>query len=277
VALAVIAPIFAGVDLFDALSLDQPPTAEAGEAFNFVNDIVAQDESVAPVLIAFDYAPSYMGELHLQAESLIHHLAMRQARIMAISLTPEGAGLAQQLLDDVLSEHDGYQAGQNYVNLGYLPGEAVGIRSLEFLPQRFHGESFDGGKLKDAPIFGDDAGFTLSKVSLIVVLTGDVNDLRWWIEQTTVLEEDLPLVAGVSAAIEPQVRPYYDMESPQIDGLIIGLAGAVGYENEMDWLDGPAHLRFGGQLVGVVAVSALILIGMLVFGISRKRGKEATA
>jgi hypothetical protein len=198
---------------------------------------------------------------------------------MTVSLMPEGAGLAQQLLEEVLDQYDDYQVGQNYVNLGYLPGEAVGIRS--FLPQRFRGESFDGaveeefGKLQDAPIFGGDADFALSKVSLLVVLTNRADDLRWWIEQTAILEEDLPLVAGVSAAIEPQVRPYYDMESPQIKGLVVGLAGAVDYESRMDWQDGPAHIRFSGQLAGQIAVAALFLIGMLVFGLRRRR-KEAT-
>jgi hypothetical protein len=117
---------------------------------------------------------------------------------------------------------------------------------------------------------------SLSQVSLAVVLTGDANNLRWWIEQISILEHDVPLVAGISAAIEPQVRPYYEIEFPQIDGLIVGLAGAVDYESKSGWLDGPAHVRVDGQLVGQVAVSALILVGMLISGLSRKRGQEAT-
>ncbi len=269
--LAVFIPILAGIDLSTVLSLDEPLTMEAGAAFDVINQTVAEG---APVLVVFDYAPAYVGELNLQAEALLHHLAQRRARIMAISLTPEGAGLAQGLFDDVLSEKD-YQAGRDYVNLGYLPGEAVGIRSLEFLPRQFQGEAFDGRDLKDAPVFGGDTGFSLSKVSLIVVLTGDANDLRWWVEQTTLLEKDLnielPLVAAVSAAIEPLVRPYYEMASRQIDGLVVGLAGSVDYERELQWHGGPAHIRLSGQLVGQVAVLALILIGVLVHGVSRKR------
>jgi hypothetical protein len=285
VALAVILPIFAGIDLSTIVPLDEPLTTEVGAAYDLINETVVEG---APVLVAFDYDPSYLGELHLQAEVLLHHLAQSQARIMAISLTPEGAGLAQQLFDkifdppedDVSAPRYDYEAGQDYVNLGYLPGEAVGIRSLEFLPQKFRGEAFDGRELKDASVFGGDTNFALNKVSLIVVLTGDANDLRWWVEQTTALEKDqemdLPLVAGVSAAIEPLVRPYYDMDvaSRQIDGLVVGLAGAVDYERELKWEDGPAHIRLSGQLVGQVAVLALILIGMLIYGVSR-RGDSA--
>jgi hypothetical protein len=267
VLLAVLIPILAGVDLSSIFSLDEPLTKEAPVAYDFINEKVVENTAV---LIAFDYDPSHMGELDVQAEVLLHHLVRRQARIIAVSLRPEGAGLAQHLFDDVLISAD-YQAGQDYVNLGYLPGEAVGIRSLHYLPQRFQGEAFDGRDLKDALIFEGDTSFALDKVSLIIVLTGDANDLRWWVEQTTILENDseteLLLVAGVSAAIEPLVRPYYDMTSPQIDALIVGLAGAAAYESKMNWQDGPAHIRISGQVVGQVALLALILIGMIIYGI----------
>jgi hypothetical protein len=276
VLLAVFVPVFAGIDLSNFFPLDEPLTGEVDTVYNLVNETVVEN---APILLAFDYDPSYMGELYLQAEVMLHHLAQRRARIMAISLTPEGAGLAQQLFDDVLGDRDDYLSGRDYVNLGYLPGEAVGIRSLEFLPRQFQGETFDGKDLKDELIFESDADFKLSKVALVVVLTGNGNNLRWWVEQTTVLEKehemDLPLIAGVSAAIEPLVRPYYDMASRQIDGLIVGLAGAVDYESKLNWQDGPAHIRISGQLTGQVAVLALTLIGMLVYGL-RRGSQEAT-
>jgi hypothetical protein len=267
---AVLVPILAGIDLSDALGLDEPLTEGADAAFELIDERVTQD---AFVLMAFDYDPSYMGELQVLAEALLHQLAQNRGRIIAMSLTPEGASLAQQLLEDVLDDQ-GYQAGQDYVNLGYLPGEAVAIRSLEFLPGRFQDQGFDGRDLKDSFIFNDDEGFALSNMSLVVVLTGNANNLRWWVEQTTAVEtdldEDLFLVAGVSAAIEPLVRPYYDMSSPQIDGLIVGLQGAVDFERKLNWQDGPAHIRLSGQVIGQIAVLALILIGMLIYGLSRR-------
>jgi hypothetical protein len=272
VLVAVLVPILAGIDVSDVLGTDEPLTGEASAAFDLVDERVTPD---APVLMAFDYDPSFIGELQVQAEALLQQLAQNQGRIIAMSLTPEGAGLAQQVLEDVLDAR-GYQAGIDYVNLGYLPGEAVGIRSLEFLPGQFQNQGFDGGDLKDALIFENNEGFALSNVSLIVVLTGNANNMRWWVEQIAAIEKDLGrdlvLVAGVSAAIESLIRPYYDMESPQIEGLIVGLYGAADYERKLNWQDGPAHIRLSGQLVGQVAVAALILLGMLIFGVSRIDG-----
>ncbi len=275
VLVAVAAPIAGELDLSNIFALDEPLTSETGAAYDLIDEIVAEG---VPVLVAFDYDPSYGGELQSQAEALLHHLAQKQARIIAISLVPEGAGLAQQLLDKVLIEQD-YKAGEDFANLGYVPGESVGIRSLEFLPQQFQDQAFDGINPKDALVFNNGTDFALSNVSLIVALTGNANNLRWWVEQTTALEQDLereiPLVAGVSAAIEPLVRPYYEMESRQIDGLIVGLPGAFDYETRLNQSNGPAHIRLSGQLVGQVAVFTLILIGMLVYGLRRSGNEEA--
>jgi hypothetical protein len=266
---AVFIPVFWDVDLSAVFSLDEPLTLETQTAFDLIDEMAKQDK---PVLMAFDYDASFMGELDLQAEALLQHLARNQTRVVAVSLTPEGAGLAQHRLDEVLNAQ-GYEAGQGYVNLGYVPGESVGVRSLEFLPQHFQDQAFDGNSLED---YQD---FALSNMSLIVVLTGNANHLRWWVEQMTAMErlsnKDLSLVAGVSAAIEPLARPYYDMdtESRQIDGLVVGLMGAVDYERELGQSIGPARVRFNGQLVGQVAVLILVVTGMLVFGLSR-RGKN---
>ncbi len=191
---------------------------------------------------------------------------------MAVSLVPEGAGLAQQLMDEILSERS-YQVGEDYVNLGYLPGEAIGIRTLRFLLPYYQSQAFDGTDLEDTLVLEGGESLELSDMALTIVLTEKDDNLRWWIEQTTALEReldmDLPLVAGVSAAIEALARPYYDMESPQIDGLVVGLAGAVDYERKLDWLDGPAHVRLDGQLLGQSAVFVLIVIGMLIYGLRR--------
>jgi hypothetical protein len=155
----------------------------------------------------------------------------------------------------------------------------VGIRSLEFVPRQFQDQGFDGSDVRDVLVFDDGTQFALSKVPLIVVLTGDANNLRWWVEQTTILEResdtDITLVAGVSAAIEALVRPYHEIATKQIDGLIVGLSGAFDYETRLGQADGPAHVRLTGQLVGQLAVFVIILIGMLAYGLRRSGDEEA--
>jgi hypothetical protein len=57
--------------------------------------------------------------------------------------------------------------------------------------------------------------------------------------------------------------------------LIVGLAGAVDYERALDLEDSPARIRLGGQLTGQVAVLALLMIGILFYGVSRRFRRTA--
>jgi hypothetical protein len=266
---AILTPMFADVDLSGIFATDKPLAPESVATFNLVEQNVTQDSQV---LIAFDYDPSFLGELQLQAGILLQQLARKGARIVALSLTPEGAGLAQQLTEDILPGY-GYEPGPDYVNLGYLPGEAIGIRSLVLLGGQLSDHTFDGQDLEGTLIRASGEPLRLADMALIVLFTGNPNDLRWWVEQVTAVRRDLgqypPLVTGVSAAIGPLARPYYLMNPRQIDGLIIGLNGAADYELLLNIPDGPAHARLGGKLLGQLVVAALLLVGIVVYGLSR--------
>ena len=39
-----------------------------------------------------------------------------------------------------------------------------------------------------------------------------------------------PMIAVVSAQVEPMIRPYYDSQQAQLGGLISGLSGGASYE-----------------------------------------------
>jgi hypothetical protein len=252
-ALAVIAPIFMGVNPFsDEKALSQ----DAGIAFGLIETGIGPD---TPVLLAFDYDPASLGEVHLQAQIIVDHLIRREAKILVVSLTPEGATLAQQILED--------KEYSKFVNLGYLPGQAVGVRSLETVSLWGNGFAFDGEATEDIPALNDLD--KLSDVSWVVILTANQNHVQWWVEQMTLLDldESISLIAGVSAAVEPLVRPYYESDPKQIDGLISGVAGAADYEMALGQDEGPATQILGGQFVGQLVVLALILLGMVVHGL----------
>jgi hypothetical protein len=259
--LSIAIPVVSDLDLSDIFAVDQPLTAEAAVTYRQIEEMPIAGE---PVFVVFDYSPAFMGELQLQASALLQHLGQKDAQVVALSLTPEGAALAQQVLDD------------EDVNLGYLPGEAVAVRSLEFLEGQLRTQAFNGQDLKGTHVLDSEGLLTLSDSALIVLLTGDANNFRWWVEQTTALEKDLarnlPLVAGVSAAIGPMVRPYYEMESPQLDGLLVGLTGAADYELLLGSSQAPARVRLSGTLLGQLVVSGLILIGVVLYSFSRGGG-----
>ncbi|MFQ5944955.1 MAG: zinc ribbon domain-containing protein [Anaerolineae bacterium] len=228
----------------------------------------------ATVLVSFDYDPSTRGELGPQAGAVLGRLMEQEARILAISLVPEGATLADEALDRSAAAAGDYVYGENYVNLGFVSGEAAGARALTqglFRPDQ--AEYREGRRLSDIAIGEGLTG--LADVDLIVVLTARPEALRSWIEQVQIEQDQTALqvrmVAGVSAQADPLARPY--LRSGQLEGLVVGLLGAAELE-ALRGVTGPASAAVAPQSLGHLAVLAVILAANLAHLWGRLRGRS---
>ena len=218
----------------------------------------------ALVVVAFDYNPASAAELSLQARAIVDHLMRRGVRIMAISLFPEGAALAWDVLDELATER-GYTYGENYIHLGYLPNQPVSVRHFLNVGPTGEGQSdYRNGRPVGQYAIAQDVD-SLSSVDLVVELAGNESTLRTWIEQITA-RTDVPVVAGVSAATAPYVRPYLD--SGQLQALLVGLPGAAEYEAQSG-RPGRAIDSLGSQAAAQAVIVLLILLGNLVHLVTR--------
>jgi hypothetical protein len=210
----------------------------------------------AVVVVSFDYSPATEAEMDPLADIVVRDLLSRQARVVAVSLQPEGAAMAQRLLARFEAE---YPSGQRTLNLGYLPGQTVGVRNLAFLSTAslFQVERKSMG---DYPAWQDVSG--LGDVALIVDVADNPLAVRWWVEQVGPgTEANRPLIAAVSAAADPTVRPYYNALNPragQLRGLVSGVAGAAAYEN---------RLQQPGRAMGSLAAQSVASLSMVVFSL----------
>jgi hypothetical protein len=75
--------------------------------------------------------------------------------------------------------------------------------------------------------------------------------------------DDTPLLMVVSAQVEPLVRPYYEANPQQVDGLVAGLSAGVSYESAMQ-RPGMARRFWDAFSFGLPTAVILILIGSLV-------------
>ena len=216
------------------------------------------------VVVAFDYKPAMAAELSLQARAILDHLMRRGVRIMAISLYPEGAALASEIVDEVAAAH-GYIYGENYIHLGYLPDQPASVRY--FLNAGPAGNGWkdyrEGQPISQYPI-AQGVG-NLSAVKLVIELAGNERTLQTWVEQMSARTK-VPLAAGVSAATLPYAQPYLD--SGQLRALLVGLPGAVEYEARIGRA-GDATNSLGSQVAAQASIVLLILLGNLVHLVSR--------
>ncbi|MHB1317871.1 MAG: hypothetical protein ACYCYF_04540 [Anaerolineae bacterium] len=215
VLLAVLAPLASGGRL-DAIL--RPPAGQAALAQTL--EILGAGDRV---LVAFDYAPSAAAELAPVQDAVLGALAGRSIRLVALSTRPEGMDLARQSLESLGASYPGMQPGVDLALLGYLAGDAAGLRlATESLAAAFGQSDADGRALAQLPLLQDMDSF--GDVAALMVLTDDASVARRWIEQVGT-RVPVPLVIITTAAIEPLLVPY--SASGQLAALVSGAFGGV--------------------------------------------------
>ncbi|HKZ68438.1 MAG TPA: hypothetical protein VJ020_00060, partial [Anaerolineales bacterium] len=180
--------------------------------------------------IAVEYEPAYSGELNPAVESVIVHLFKRGSRVITVSSSPAGAGLAQMMLAQAAGEVGEKQEGTHYLNLGYIPGGVIGLQQFASDPTGTIQSDFTG--VPD-PFKRDVlSGFaSIDQFSMIIVASGAPEQVQGWIEQVQVRPTMQGKMAAItSAAAEPLLKPYTTGDSPAISAMLSGFGGAAQYD-----------------------------------------------
>jgi len=216
----------------------------------------------APVLLAVDYEPGMTGELEATVNAVLDHLMLKGAYLTLVSTITSGPAQAERLVQEV-SNRAGhtYQSPDQYANLGFIPGSLTGIRAFSETPNRMAPYALDGSSVwTEGPL----AGFqSLADFGMVIVLTENPNTARAWIEQAGPLLGETPLLMVVSAQIEPVVRPYFEVGSQQVNGIVAGLPGGAAYE-QMIGRPGPARKYWDAYSLGVSLIALLIILGAVI-------------
>jgi len=225
-----------------------------------LNKLVQSLPENAPVLIAFEYEPALSGEMNAVAAGIVDHLMFNNALLTFISTSPTGPILAENFLNTVQARNQ-YIHGKQYVNLGYLPGDAAGLLSFAIAPQTIMPLAIDGTNawatqpLQDVKL--------LSDFSLVLIVTDDPDTARVWIEQVQPHLEGTPLGVVASAQAAPLIRPYYESTPKQIAGLIAGIPEGAAYE-QLNARGNLSQAYWNAFNIGVSATLVVLLIGGIV-------------
>jgi hypothetical protein len=165
----------------------------------------------------------------------------------------------------------------SYTNLGYLPPHPASVQAFADSPTvaaTFFGTS-DSTSQSGAASFEK-----LEDLALIITVSGAQEHVRWWIEQIG-SRYQVDILAGVSAAVAPYVRPYYgEAGTGQIKGMLVGLAGAARYEE----LSGAGFSPNARENLIMQGYGQLLFVGIVVLGgtsslmrhlLSRNREQDA--
>jgi hypothetical protein len=238
------------------------PTRAPRELSPFL-EIVRNLPADMPVLIVFDYEPSHSAEMDAVAGALIENLMAQGQPMITLSTQPSGPLLADRMLRRVGNVHDA-KNGEDYLHLGYLSGGPTAIQLFAASPTEsiVRGfklpEEYEGQDAWDSPLLEPIQRF--SDFSMVAVISSGTESARNWAEQVQPLMGNSPLVMVLSAGVEPIIRPYYETDTKQIDGILSGLPSAMIYES-VNGLQADATQRWNGYGSSVLIAVMILLTG----------------
>ncbi len=255
VLLAVVIPIFLNMQ-------SSPVPFSAPLETSAAKDVI--DANLPPdalVLMVFDYEAALAGELEAAAAPLVDYMVLlKHPRLALVSTTPVGAGLSERFMElenTQIATH--YQAGQTFVNLGFLPGGAAGVLAFAENPAATTPLTLEGQNAWETPVL--QGVQQLSDFAVVILLTDDAETARLWIEQTEGKLGQANLLVVSSAQAGPMLQPY--VQSGQVDGLVTGLGGSAPIEKINDERPGLARRYWDAYGLGLLAAVTLISLGSL--------------
>lgn len=228
-------------------------------------NLIAAAPPNRPALVVFDYQPGTAGEMQAVAEPMLEQMMQQGVALAALSTLPTGALLADQQLT-ALGVDYGYSSGQGYVNLGYLPGGSTGIRLWSQNPLAVPASGYalptapDGTALQSPWQVPMLAGVDeLADFGMVVVISGSAEGARSWVEQAGPHLGASPLLLVMTTGADPVVRPYYEAQNPQVDGMLSGLPAALSYSMRL----GRPGSAFGlWNAFGLTAWAAVVFMSL---------------
>lgn len=241
-------------------------------------DRIEKLEPGSRILLAFDYDPNSAAELDPMATAVLRHLCLKRHKVYAVTLWPTGAPLMDRKLKQVIDEEfpdQKYEYGTDYVNLGYVPGEAVAAKLLssEFAAAR--DQDVRGNPLATLPIMTGVKG--AKDMAMVISISAGFPGLKEWIQYAGTPYR-IPIAGGCTGVAAPQLYPYYPN---QMFGLMAAIKGAAEYEAAvLAAYPGTKNLpvqgirRMGPQLFGHRVVIGLIVLGNVLHFWNRRRTRR---
>jgi hypothetical protein len=261
IALAVVIPIVTGYAL--PQGKPAPPTVA-------VHDYIEALKPGEVVMVAFDYSPSSMPELHPQALAVVRHLMQRNIRVISVSLNAQGTALGREVMATI-AEEVGARDGVDYAHLGFKPGGSQVILGMGESIERVYPTTADGRPTAGLPVM--EGVETYDDIALLVDFAAGNIPFAWIAYAGE--RYDQQLVAGITAVMATDLYPY--LQSDQLIGLINGLKGAAEYERLMglDPAVAPGMLGMSAQSIAHLLIIVLVIAGNVAYfaaGRHRRRG-----
>ena len=203
------------------------------------------------VLVGFDPDLGTFAEVRPTVRAALADLLNRDARLVFVSLTPEGRALGLAELDRLARAETN---PTRRLDLGFRPGAEAALVALAHDPQVPAGA--DGGL---ARIVADEG---IGAFDAALVVGGNDLGPRSWVEQLQPRVDGLMLLAIAPTSLLPELQPY--TETGQLAALLATPRDGAAYRSQAD-LGALERLRETPELpvaaVAIGLVAAIVVLG----------------
>jgi len=228
-------------------------------------------ESLPPnskVLVSVEYSPSTKPENHPMTISVLRHLFKNDHKVFVTCLWPDGQFMAQDALKQVADEEFGKVYGEDYVFLGFRPGNEAVVKGIVSNIRKLYTVDVYQTKIDEIPLMEGVNKFS-DFAFLFSASAGYPGTIEW--VQYAADPTGIPMSSGVTSIQVNEVMPY--VQSGQIIGVLAGMPGAAEYEALLGQ-KGTATSGMDAQSIAHLVIVLFIILGNAAFFIERQRSRK---
>ncbi|NLH88644.1 MAG: hypothetical protein GX460_10670, partial [Firmicutes bacterium] len=224
------------------------------------------------VVIGFDYEPGDEIDLSPIAEAVLHQLARKNIRVVALASFPAGPTFAEEAL--LVLEEYGYEYGKDYVNLGHYAGGEPTLAAFANDPLSIFARDWRGNDVSSLAIMKHVS--SMKDFSMAMTLndgpTGGTGTHEW--VRQAVMAHGTPLIMGVTGVMAASNQTY--VQSGQCKGILAGLRAAAEYE-KLTGKKGTGTVGMDAQSIAHILIVAFVVLGNIgMFVVRRPRVQPAS-
>jgi hypothetical protein len=201
------------------------------------------------------------------ARAVIYHALSRNRRVLTMTLIPEGAILADNIVNEIGAEL-GKQKGVDYVNLGFQPGYIAVILGMGTDVSQVFKTDFEGTPYSKLPV--TEGVQSYDDIGIVVDLASSDTPALWVVQAHE--RYGVKIGAGVTAVMAQDYYPY--LQTKQLVGMLNGLKGAAEYE-AMAEHPGDAIRGMASQSLAQLLIIVMVIFVNIVYFISRRQARQA--
>ena len=220
------------------------------------------------VLVSIEYSPSTKPENHPMTISILRHLFRNNHKVFVTCLWPDGQFMAQDALKQVAEEEFGKVYGEDYVFLGFRPGNEAVVKGIVSNIRKLYTVDVCQTKIDEIPLMDGIKNFK-DFAFLFSCSAGYPGTVEW--VQYAADPTGVPMSSGVTSIQVNEVMPY--VQSGQMKGVLAGMPGAAEYEALMGQ-KGFATSGMDAQSIAHLVIVLFIILGNAAFFIERKRSRK---